>query len=80
MRWLRFFLFNALGGTVWATFYGLGGYFLGNDVHRLTGPIGIITIVLAVCFIIVVFVLMRRNEHRLEDEAERAFPEPLYQD
>jgi membrane protein DedA with SNARE-associated domain len=28
MRWPAFLLFNALGGIVWATVYGLGGYFL----------------------------------------------------
>src|SRR5258706_14777143 len=48
MPWKSFLLFNALGGIVWATFYGLGGYFLGDAVHRLTGPISTITIILAI--------------------------------
>jgi membrane protein DedA with SNARE-associated domain len=39
MPWGPFLLFNALGGIIWATIYGLGGYFLGDNVHRLTGPI-----------------------------------------
>src|SRR5207248_3510975 len=52
MRWPSFLLFNALGGIVWATVYGLGGYFLGNNIHRLAGPVGTITIVLAVHIII----------------------------
>src|SRR6266487_166062 len=52
MHWSRFLVFNALGGFVWATLYGLGGYFLGEQIHRLTGPVGTITIVLAVLFII----------------------------
>jgi membrane protein DedA with SNARE-associated domain len=43
MPWGSFLLFNALGGIIWATVYGLGGYFLGDNVHRLTGPIGPIT-------------------------------------
>ena len=30
-------------GIIRATLYGLAGYFLGNNVHRLTGPIGPIT-------------------------------------
>src|SRR5579863_436455 len=42
MRWPRFLLFNALGGLMWATLYGLAGYFLGNNVHRLTGTVGIV--------------------------------------
>jgi membrane protein DedA with SNARE-associated domain len=77
MRWASFLCFNALGGIVWATLYGLGGYFLGENVHRLTGPLGIIFVVLAVIIIIGLLVFLRRNERRLEDEAERALPGPL---
>src|SRR3989440_5106149 len=77
MPWPRFLLYNAAGGIVWATLYGLGGYFLGDNIHRLTGTIGTIAIVLAVLLILVLLVLLRRNEHRLEDEAERALPGSL---
>jgi hypothetical protein len=62
---------------VWATLYGLAGYFLGDNAHRLAGPIGIIAIVLAVVIIIAFLPFLRRNEHRLEDEAERALPGSL---
>ena len=74
MRWPRFLLFNALGGIVWATVYGLGGYVLGDNIHRLTGPVSIITIVLATLIILAFLFFLRRNEHRMEDEAEKAFP------
>ena len=77
MRWPRFLLFNAAGGIVWATFYGLGGYFLGDNIHRLVGPLGIVLLVLAVLFITAGIVIVRRNEQRLEDEAERALPSSL---
>lgn len=77
MRWPRFLLFNAAGGIVWATLYGLGGYFLGDNIHRLVGPVGIVLLVLAVLLIIAGIVIVRRNEERLEDEAERALPGPL---
>jgi membrane protein DedA with SNARE-associated domain len=77
MRWPRFLLFNAAGGIVWATLYGLGGYFLGDNIHRLVGPVGIVFLVLAVLLILVGIVVVRRNEQRLEDEAERALPGPL---
>jgi membrane protein DedA with SNARE-associated domain len=77
MPWKSFLLFNALGGIVWATFYGLAGYFLGDAVHRLTGPISTITIILAILIIIAFTIFLRRNESRLEDEAERALPGPL---
>ena len=59
MRWPGFLLFNALGGIAWATIFGLGGYFLGNNIHRLTGPVGIISIVLATLLIIASFIFVR---------------------
>jgi membrane protein DedA with SNARE-associated domain len=74
MAWPRFLLFNAAGGLVWATLYGLGGYFLGDNIHR---PVGIVFLVLAVLLIITGIVIVRRNEQRLEDEAQRALPGPL---
>ena len=77
MHWPRFLLFNAAGAFVWATLYGLGGYFLGDNIHRLVGPLGIVFLVLAVLLIITGIVIVRRNEQRLEDEAERALPGPL---
>jgi membrane protein DedA with SNARE-associated domain len=77
MPWKRFLLFNALGGIVWATLFGLGGYLLGNNVQRLTGPIGTVSIVLAALIIIGFLLFVRHNESRLEDEAERALPGPL---
>ena len=48
MAWRRLLLFNAAGGLVWATLYGLGGYFLGDSIHLLVGPLGIVLLVLAV--------------------------------
>src|SRR2546425_1872847 len=74
MPWPRFLLFNALGGITWATIYGLGGYFLGDNIHRLTGPVGTIFIVLAVLIIIVSVVFVWRNERRLEEGAKKALP------
>jgi membrane protein DedA with SNARE-associated domain len=74
MQWSRFLLFNALGGVIWATLYGLGGYFLGEEIHRLTGPVGIVTIVLAVLIIIASLIFVRRREKQLEEKAEKAFP------
>ena len=77
MPWGPFLLFNALGGIIWATLYGLGGYFLGNAIHRLTGPIGPLTVTLGLLITIAFLVFVRRNERRLEEEAERAFPTSL---
>jgi membrane protein DedA with SNARE-associated domain len=77
MPWGSFLLFNALGGIIWATVYGLGGYFLGDNVHRLTGPIGPITFALGLLITIASLIFVRRNERRLEEEAEYALPGPL---
>lgn len=77
MLWIRFLLFNALGGIAWAILYGRGGYLLGNNVHRLTRPIGIVAVGLATLILLTLFFFLRRNEQRLEDEAEQAFPGPL---
>jgi len=77
MRWPGFLFFNALGGIVWATLFGLGGYYLGDSIHRLTGPVAIACTVLATLIIIAFLIFVHRNEQRLEAEAERALPGPL---
>ena len=77
MPWGRFLIFNAAGGIVWAAVYGVGGYLLGDNAHRLTGIVGVVAVALAAVAIIGFVIYVRRNEHRLEDEAERAMPGPL---
>src|SRR5437764_14348031 len=77
MRWPDFLLFNALGGIAWATLIGLGGYYLGDAMHRLKGPVAITCTVLATLIIIAFLIFVHRNEQRLEAEAERALPGPL---
>jgi membrane protein DedA with SNARE-associated domain len=37
---LRFFIFNAAGGIVWAALFGSGGYLLGEGIRHVAGPIG----------------------------------------
>jgi membrane protein DedA with SNARE-associated domain len=77
MRWPSFLVFNALGAIVWATVYGLAGYFLGKNVHRLAGPVGTTTLVLALLLILAGIIFLRRNEQQLEEKAERALPGPI---
>ena len=77
MDYRRFFFFNAAGGILWATIYGIGGYALGKNVHRIAGPVGIVVGVIAAIIIIAFLVFLKRNEKRLEDEAERALPGSL---
>ena len=77
MPWPRFFVFNVAGGIVWATLYACAAYALGTRVHALAGPAGFASLLLAAAFLVWLFVFMRRNEARLEQEAERAIPGPL---
>lgn len=80
MTWPRFLVFNAAGAVVWAGLYGVGAYNLGRNIHRFAGPVGAIIGVIAVIVIVAVLVFLRRNEKRLEDEAERALPGPIRKD
>jgi membrane protein DedA with SNARE-associated domain len=65
MAWPRFLAFNAAGGIVWAALYGFGAYLLGEQVHRLSVPIGIGISAAALVVLLAWFVLLRRNEGRL---------------
>jgi membrane protein DedA with SNARE-associated domain len=77
MHWPSFLLFNALGAGIWAALYGIGGYILGENIHRLAGPIGIVTVILALLAIIMGLVLLWRNQQRLAEQAEQALPGSL---
>ena len=59
------------------TLLGVAGYNLGKQAHRLLGTAGVIILVVATILLVVGFIAIRRNEHRLEEEAERVFPGPL---
>jgi membrane protein DedA with SNARE-associated domain len=72
MRWWRFVIFNATGGILWASLYGFGAYFLGIQIERLSGPVNIALGVLAVLAILAFVLFVRRNEARLQAEADRA--------
>jgi len=77
MPWWRFFAFNAAGGILWASVYGLGAYLLGRELERLTRTADVVVGVVAAIVIIAFLVFLARNEKRLVAEAERALPGPL---
>ncbi len=77
MPWTRFLVYNAAGGAVWATLYGVGGYMLGSDVLDRGGPVRILTLGLALVVGIAAPLMLHRYEARLVAEAERAFPSTL---
>src|SRR5256884_1708745 len=62
MPWSRFLLFNALGGLVWATLYGLGGYWLGKNIDPLDGAVGTLSFVPAGIIIIAHLIFVLGND------------------
>ena len=77
MQWMRFLAWNAAGGIVWATIFGLLGYYGQKAFERLSTPINILLGVLGFAAIVVFTVALRRRTERLADVAERAYPGPL---
>jgi membrane protein DedA with SNARE-associated domain len=74
MAWPRFLAFNAAGAVVWASAYGFGAYFLGDVIKRLAAPVGIGLGAVALVLIVAGAIFLKRNEQRLEEQAEKALP------
>jgi membrane protein DedA with SNARE-associated domain len=76
-NWERFFFFNAAGGIVWATIFGVGGYWLGRAFEAYARPVGITILIVAVVGFLIGARFVRYHEQQLQEEAERALPGPL---
>ncbi len=70
MPWRRFLLWNALGGVFWTFLYGFGAFLLGNQVHRIVGPFGIVVGVAALTVVVLTVRFVHRHEARLIEEAK----------
>jgi membrane protein DedA with SNARE-associated domain len=77
MHWRTFLIFNAAGGIIWSTLYGIAAYLLGKQLLQLSGRVDLGLAIVGVAVIISVIVFLRRNEARLQAEADRARPGPL---
>jgi membrane protein DedA with SNARE-associated domain len=77
MGWVRFLLFTVVGGVIWAAAIGLGAYYLGDSLHRPTGPLGIALTVLVLCLFMIYLFRLIRHMRQFEEEAERMFPSSL---
>jgi membrane protein DedA with SNARE-associated domain len=73
MGWWRFLAYNALGGVAWASLYGFGAFFIGMEALHLEAPLAIGLGVSAVFVIGTVIYLLRREEARLQKDADAAF-------
>jgi membrane protein DedA with SNARE-associated domain len=73
----RFLVFNAAGAVVWATFWGLAAYAVGQNIHKVRGLYGLVLGAVGVVCIAACLVAVRRRWGQLKREAERAFPGPL---
>jgi membrane protein DedA with SNARE-associated domain len=77
MYWQTFLIFNALGGVLWSTAFGVAAYLVGSQIERLSGPVNIAFGIAGAAAIMTGLVLLRRHAKRLEAEAARALPGPL---
>lgn len=77
LEWPRFLLFNALGAIVWASLFGLGGYFLGHAFEHYATSVGIAALICAIIGAVVASRFISHHERRLMAEAEAALPGPL---
>jgi membrane protein DedA with SNARE-associated domain len=77
MHWRRFLIFNAAGGIIWSTIYGVAAYLLGQQLLQLSGRVDLILAIVGVAVIITAIVVLRRNEARLQREADKALRGPL---
>ena len=71
MAWQRFAPFNAAGGLTWAILYGSAAYLLGKQAHGIVGRAGVLLAVIGIVAVGAAWLFLRRNEARLEAEAER---------
>lgn len=71
MPWRRFLFFNAAGGIVWATVFGIAYYLFGSELRRLSttidATIGAVGVVILIGFV----VWTKRKEGELQERAER---------
>jgi membrane protein DedA with SNARE-associated domain len=75
MHWRRFLGFNAAGGIVWATIYGIAYYYFGSALKGAQTGVDVGLGVAAVLVFVGGFVLLRRKERQLGEQAERAYPD-----
>jgi membrane protein DedA with SNARE-associated domain len=77
MRWRAFLVANAAGAIVWASTFGLGGYFFGKFLFQLQAGLSAAIFTVALAAFFGIGYLIHRYEQRLTAAAEQALPGPL---
>lgn len=78
MPWPTFLKYNAAGGVLWAALYSAGGYFFGSAFQRIARPAAVVLFIAAVVAVVAGLFFIRTMEQRLEEEAERVIPGPVF--
>jgi hypothetical protein len=73
-----FLVMNALGGICWAVMFGGGAYLIGEEIDRVTGPVSLLFVVVAIGLVAAGVIYFRRHERELEQRAEIAIPGSLF--
>jgi membrane protein DedA with SNARE-associated domain len=71
MAWNRFLVFNAAGGAVWATIYGIAYYEFGGSLRKLSTTIDIVLGVVGGLVLVAFVIWTKRKEAELEERAEQ---------
>ena len=71
MDWPRFLFFNAAGGAVWATLFGIAYYEFGGSLKKLSTTIDIVLGVAGTVILVAFVIWTKRKEAELEERAER---------
>jgi membrane protein DedA with SNARE-associated domain len=71
MAWGRFLFFNAAGGVVWATLFGVAYYEFGGVLQKLSATIDIVLGIAGTVILVGFAIWTKRKESELQERAER---------
>jgi membrane protein DedA with SNARE-associated domain len=77
MPWRSFLLANAAGAVLWATTFGIAGFYFGKLMFQVHHTIAVGMFIIALTAFFGVGYLIHRYEEQLVQAAEREFPGPL---
>lgn len=75
MPMMRFFVWHAVGALAWATFFGFGGYLLGDEIERFSRTAGLLVLTGAVVGIAFGLSYLQRHFRKLQLRADQTIRE-----